>query len=183
MLETTVYSLGNPGSFDITDKTNPLYYIARFSHEQSKILYDLNQLGFVFRQSEDTDIQDIKDDFALYASSLETWMTTAVAASNDGLPIPAPPTLPTLPGNPLPGIIISILFKIAIRIFVDWLRKKLDPNTEAKEIAQVLKAALIGNTGGDDFPLIEMLGNTPLEIIFSKLNEYQDFLYSDRPEV
>jgi hypothetical protein len=35
---------------------------------------------------------------------------------------------------------------------------------------------------GDDVPIVEKLANTPLEIIISNLQDYEDFLYSDRPE-
>lgn len=55
MREVTAYSLGNPGTFDITDKNDPLYYIARFNHEMSVNLYNLQQAGWEFRQGTDLD--------------------------------------------------------------------------------------------------------------------------------
>lgn len=181
MLEETIYSLGAPGTFDITDKTDPLYYIARFSHEMSQNFYNLQTEGFVWRQDESSDIASIISDFDTYATSLESWFTSAVAASNDDLPIPAPPSVPALPGSPLLGIILSVLVRILIRIFVDWLRKKLDPATEALEIARVLKKALLKQGPTEEYSLVELLANTPLEIILSRIGEYQDYLYSDRP--
>lgn len=178
MLEIDVYSLGDPGTFDITDKTDPMYYVARYNHEMSKNLYDMDQAGFKWRQDEASDISGIMSDFDTYGNSLETWFTTAVAASNDELPVPAPPTLPTLPSNPISGIIVSILTRLAIRIVVDWLRKKLDPDTESKEIAQILKKGLIGVAGGTEYSFIELLQNTPLEIRINKKSEFEDITYT-----
>lgn len=180
MIEVPIYSLGNPGTFDITDKTDPMYYVARYNHEMSKNLYDMNVAGFEWRQTEDSDISSIISDFDTYSGNLVTWFESAVEASNDDLPIPAPPTVPALPGSPLPGIIISIIARIIVKILVDWLGRKLDPNTEAKEIAQILKKAFIGEIDSNEFPLMSQLANTPLEIIISKYGAYDHFLYADR---
>lgn len=51
------------------------------------------------------------------------------------------------------------------------------------EIVSVLKRGLLAHPDEiDEFAWIELLRNTPLEIILSQTGEYQDFLYSDRPE-
>lgn len=184
MLESTVYSLGNPGTFDITDKDDPMYYISRFSHEMSKNFYDLQQDGFVWRQSENSDYSALITSFDTYAGSLETWFTTAVAASGNELPIPAPPSVPALPGSSLPQILIGILMRIGIRVLVDWLRKKLDSGTDAKELTAVLRKALIGENGeSEEFPLIELLAKVPLEILLTKRGDFEDLSFAAPPVV
>ncbi len=175
MLESTVDSLGNPGTFDITDKDDPQYYIARFSHEMSLNFYNMETAGFVWRQSENSDFSSLITSFDTYAGLLETWFTTAVAASGNDLPIPAPPSVPALPGSSLPDILIGILMRIGIRVLVDWLRKKLDSGTDAKEITSVLrKGLLLPNPANGDISILELLVNTPTEIIISKFGELQD---------
>ena len=92
MLEETVYSLGNPGTFDITDKTDPQYYIARFSHEMSVNFYNLNQAGFAWRQGTQADFGSIETSFDSLMSDVETWFDSAVSASMDDETIPSLPT-------------------------------------------------------------------------------------------
>lgn len=176
MLESTVNSLGDPGTFDITDKNDPQYYIARFSHEMSANFYDLAQSGFVWRQSENSDYSALVTSFDTYAGLLETWFTTAVAASGNDLPIPAPPSVPALPGSSLPQILIGILMRIGIRVLVDWLRKKLDSGTDAKELTAVLRKALIGEIDSEEYPLVELLANKTVEIIITRAGDFQDIL-------
>jgi hypothetical protein len=180
MLTEPIYSLGNPGTFDITDKDDPLYYIARIAHEQSVDRYNLNDEGFEYRQDEGTDFSTVATAWDTYLSSLDTWYTSAVAASNAGSSIPAVPTLPTLPTDPLTNIVLQIVFRVAVQIGITWLKKKLDPNTEAKELSAILKKAFLD---GDGESLLYVIQNTPLEIVISRHGEYQDFFYSDRPEV
>lgn len=182
MKSSTVYSIGNPGTFDITDKSDPQYYIARFSHEMSQNFYNLNSAGFSFKQIEESDIDAAEEAYDTWAGNIESWFATAVQESMDGDPISSVPgipditaILPWLTGNPL----LMVLAKIAIQIALAWIRKKLDPDTTSKEIAQKLEECFLGPSGEQ---LIQMLGNTPLEIIFSRRGEYEDFLYSDRPE-
>lgn len=181
MLESTVHSEGNPGTFDITDKNDPQYYIARFSHEMSVNFYNLETAGFVWRQSENSDFSSLITSFDTYAGLLETWFTTAVAASGNDLPIPAPPSVPALPGSSLPQILIGILLRIGIRVLVDWLRKKLDSGTDAKELTAVLRKAFIGEIDSTEYPLIELLADVPLEIILNKFGDFQDIVFGSRP--
>lgn len=182
MKERTIFSQGNPGSFDLTDKDTPGYYIARASHEVSTNLYNLQSDGFKFRQMEDSDITSYKASVLSFLVSLVSWFDNAVAAANEGLPIPECPLVPEIPSEAgIPGVFISLLIKLALDIALQWLEEKLNPNTEALEIARVLKQAFIGEIEEEEYPLIEQMANTPLEIIVSKQGDYQDFLYSDRP--
>ena len=181
MKETNVVSLGDPGTFDITDKTDPMYYIARYAHEQSMNLRALEVGAFRWEQDEDSDITAIQTDLDAYAVLLDTWFFDAVAASEGGLPIPAPPTVPALPGKTIGQILLSLFIRIAIRIIINWLKKKLDSGTEAGEIAQVLKKGLIGVAGGTEYSFIELLQNTPLEIIINRKDDYQDITYESGP--
>lgn len=177
MKTAVISSLGNPNSFDLIDKTNPLYYIARYSHEMSMNLYALSQASFQWEQGEVADYATEMAAWDVYSTSLEIWFTDAVAASDGGLPIPAPPSLPALPGISLPSLIINIVLRVGIKILINWLRKKLDPTNPAGEISQILERALL--TGGGE-PLISLLAAVPLEIIVNHAGAFEDFLYRDK---
>ncbi len=184
MLSQTIYSLGDPGTFDITDKTDPQYYIARFSHEMSKNFYDLQTAGFDFNQMENSDYAAFEDAFDTYRTTLATWFDTAVQDSMDGDPIAAVPAVPDLTAlipwlgsNPW----VTFLLKVGLDIAIRWLRKKLDSDTDAKEITQVLRQAFIGETGGDEFPLMELFAEVPLQIIINRWGEFQDIVLGNTP--
>lgn len=180
MLSEAVYALGNPGTFDIVDKNDPQYYIARFAHEMSVNYFNLQTEGFVWRQEEDSDYSTLISSFDTYAGLLETWFTTAVAASGNDLPIPVPPSVPALPGSSLPDILIGILMRIGIRVLVDWLRKKLDSGTDAKELTAVLRQALIGEIDSEEYPILELLASVPIEVIISRAGDIQTLLLSNK---
>ena len=182
MLDVLVQSLGDPGTFDITDKSDPQYYIARYAHEMSLNLYWLKFYGFKWYQEEDSDYTTLQTSYETYASDMWTWFVTAVDQAESGSPISVPPAIPALPGNTLPGMLLSIFLRVAVQLTVYWLHKKLDPATDAKEICRILRQAFIGEVDSTEYPLIELLANIPLEIIFSRAGEYQDFFYTDRPE-
>lgn len=182
MKDISVYSVGDPGAFDLS-KGADMYWTERVSYEFTKMLYDMSLEGFEVRQDEPTDYTDITSDFNTYAGSLATWFTTAVQASNDGDVIPAPPSVPALPGNTLPGILITIFLRVFVRIIVDWLRKKLDPDTQALEIAAILKKALLlPDPENGDISILELLASVPIEIILSKYGDVQDVNLSSRVE-
>lgn len=183
MLSQTVYSEGNPGTFDITDKTDPQYYIARFSHEMSENFYNLQTAGFDFNQHENSDYAAFEDAFDTYSTTLATWFDTAVQDSEDGDPIAAVPAIPDvttlvpwLGDNPW----LTFLARIGLDLGVRWLRKKLDSNTDAKEISRVLRQALIGEIDSTEFPLLELLANQGIEIILSKTGQFADIMLGSR---
>jgi hypothetical protein len=183
MLSQTVYSLGNPGTLDITDKNDPQYYIARFSHEMSQNYYNLQQAGFAFYQMETSDYSAFEDAFDTYRTTLATWFDTAVTECEAGDPISAVPAIPDittivpwLGANPW----VTFLVRVAIDVAIRWLRQKLDPDTDSLEIARVLRQALIGESGGDEFSLIELLANVPIEVLISKFGEIQNILVASR---
>lgn len=183
MLSQTVYSLGDPGSFDPTDKDDPQYYIARFHHEMSKNLYNLSNAGFDFNQMETTDYASFEDAYDTYMTTLATWFDTAVQDSMDGDPIAAVPAIPDITtiipwvgGNPW----LTFLVRVIIHIGVLWLRKKLDSNTDAKEITQVLRQALIGEIDSTEYPLLELAANRAIEIIISRSGDFQDILIGSK---
>lgn len=185
MLSQTIYSLGNPGTFDITDKSDPQYYIARFSHEMSVNFYNLQTAGFDFNQMETTDYSSLETVFNTYASTLATWFDTAVQDSMDGDPIAAVPTspdltttIPWLGDNPW----VSLLIRAGLDIAIRWLRKTLDSATDAEEITRVLRQAFIGESDSTEFPLVELLANVPINVILTKYGELQNILLSSRPE-
>lgn len=184
MLSQTVYSLGNPGTFDITDKDDPQYYIARFSHEMSRNFYNLQTAGFDFNQMENADYSSFEDAFDTYRTTLSTWFDTAVQDSMDGDPIAAVPALPDLTtlipwlgSNPW----VTFLLKVFLDIVIRWLRKKLDSDTDAKEITQVLRQAFIGESGGSEYSIMELLASLPIQIIINERGEYQDVILTSRP--
>lgn len=182
MKDISVYSLGDPGVFDLS-KGADMYWTERLSYEFTKMLYDMNTEGFEIRQEEPVDFTDITTDFNDYADDLETWFTTAVAASNAGDVIPAPPSIPALPGSTLPGILISIFLRVFTRIIIDWLRKKLDPDTQALEIAAILKKALLlPDPANGEIAILELLSRIPIEITISEHGDFEDVNLSSRIE-
>jgi hypothetical protein len=174
---TNLQSLGDPGTFDLTDKDDPQYYIARFSHECSQNLYALQQAGFTFEQPEAADFTAIETDMTTWIDAVGTWMGSAVLASESGLPVPVEPAPPAIPPKTLPGLIISIVLKIAVRAGIKWLGKKLDPDTNTDELAKILRKSFLEGEGVDEYALIKGISNLPIRIIISKNDDYQDFLY------
>lgn len=158
MKSRAIASLGDPGAFTLTDKDNPLYYIARFSHEMSMNFRNLNLDGFEFKQPENSDFNNVETAFDTYGNNLDTWFENAVQASEEYEEVPALPTIPDftdiipwLAANPW----LAFLVKIAIRIGLTWLKKKLDPNTSGTEVAKVLKEIFIGETIGTTAEILE----------------------------
>jgi hypothetical protein len=185
MLQQQVQSLGNPGTFDITDKTDPLYYIARFSHEMSMNFYQLNSQSFEFRQMEDTDFSSMEDEVDTYFALVKSWISNAVNASDAGNPIPSAPSFPMLTDTVeflQGGSWQGFLFRLFVQVGIAWLEKKLSSSTDAGELAQILRKAMLKGEDEDEYAILEQLSNTPLEIIISKEGDYQDICYSDRPE-
>ena len=176
MLQYTVYSLDDPGTFDLT-KGDPMYWTERLSFETTKMLYDMAALGFKFRQAEDSDYVSIEGTLTTYITTFYNWADAAVDASNSGDPIPVSPALPTLP-NFMSGELIALLLKVIIRVIMRWVEKKLESGTEASEIAQVLKQGLIGEVGATEYSFIELLQNTPLDIRVSLKGEHEDITYT-----
>ncbi|GAH05800.1 unnamed protein product, partial [marine sediment metagenome] len=79
--------------------------------------------------------------------------------------------------------IIFLVLKQMIRIWSYWLQMKLDSKTDASDIAQVLARAFLDEDGeGDEYALIKQMANTPLEIVVSKADGFEDISYADRPE-
>jgi thiamine pyrophosphokinase len=72
------------------------------------------------------------------------------------------------------------LLKVALDMGLRWLRKKLDSDTDAKEVSQVLRQALIGEIDSTEFPLLELLANQGIEIILSKTGQFADIMLGSR---
>lgn len=183
MRSQVIYSHGDPGTFDITDKDNPLYYIARYCHECSEDRYELNADGFVYEQY-------TQDELVTYANSLDTalatvatWMKDAVDDSEAGTAIEATPWI-AAPKHLGDGTgFTAIWIRFLVRVALAWIRQKLDSDTDSTEIAQVLKRAFLDEDGaGDEYALIKQMANTPLEIVVSKADGFEDISYADRPE-
>lgn len=186
MLKSTVYSLGSPGTFDITDKDDPMYYVARFAHEQSQNLYNLQQAGFEWRQGTQTDFGSIETEFDTFLTAVAAWFETAVAASMAGSSIPALPTMPNLHptyeasdgGVSVWWLVIKFLLWYVLLRF----RKSLEDDTDTEEIVNILRRIFMRkNEAEEEYSLVELLANQPLEIILSKVSDFQDLVYSDRP--
>ena len=176
MLEYIVYSLDDPGTFDLT-KGDPMYWTERLSFEFTTMLYNMETLGFKLRQAEDSDYVSIEGTLTTYITTFYNWADAAIDASNSGDPIPVSPALPTLP-NFMSGELIALLLKVIIRGIMRWIELKLESGTEASEIAQILKKGLIGKVGETEYSLIELLQNTPLEIRVSLKGEHEDITYT-----
>jgi len=183
MRSQVIYSHGDPGTFDITDKDNPLYYIARYCHECSEDRYELNADGFVYEQLTSSERATKLGHWDTYMVNLESWATSAVAASVAGTSIPALPSMPGWIDIPAVDPILSHVIGIMFRLALNWLRHKLDSDTDASEVAQVLKRAFLDEDGeGDEYALIKQMANTPIEIVVSKADGFEDISYADRPE-
>lgn len=184
MLLETIYSLGDPGTFDITDKTNPQYYVARLAHELSENLYNLQDAGFDFNQRENSDYAAFEDAYDTYRALIVSWFTTAIGESDSGDPITAVPALPDITSI-VPWLgdsaWLTFLVNLGIDLGLEWLRGKMASGTESSDVAQVLKQALIGTVDSTEYPLIELLANIPIEIILSRAGEINDLLVSNRP--
>lgn len=178
MLAETIYSLGNPGTFDITDKDDPMYYVARLAHEISVDRYNLNDAGFEYRQDELSDFTSIASDWDTWVIAIQGWLDAAVIAQEAGTTVPAIPTIPSIPSDPVSAIAIQLLFRIAGALITSWLKKRFEGGTDTGELVHLLGKALLD---GDGESLLYLLHAVPLEIIFNRQGEYQDFLYSDTP--
>lgn len=182
MRRIDVFSLGNPGTFDIVDKDNPMYYLARIAHEQSQTLYNLQQADFELIQEEDSDFSSFEDAFDTYRSSLASWFDDAVEESEAGDPISSVPSIPDLTtlipwmgANPWTTFLIRIIIDVSIR----WLRKQLDSDTDAKELSQILRKATLKTVGEEEFSILELLANIPVEVVISKAGEFQDIILAN----
>lgn len=185
MRDSTVYSLGDPGTFDITDKNDPQYYIARFSHEMSRNFFNLQTAGFKFQQLETTDYSGFEDAFDTITGTIATWFDTAVGQSEAGEDIDNPPALPDLT-TLLPVLLgqpwLTFLIKFGIQIVLWWVKKRLDSDTDTAEIAQILrKALLIEDPEENEYAILELLAQVPIEIILSQFGQFQEIFYSDQP--
>ncbi len=177
MLLETIYSLGDPGTFDITDKDNPQYYVARLAHELSENLYNLQDAGFDFNQMENTDYVAFEDAYDTYRALIVSWFTTAIGESDSGDPITAVPALPDVTSI-VPWLgdnaWLTFLVNLGIDLSLEWIRGKLASGTEANETAQVLKQALIGTMDSTEYPLLNLLASMPINIRINKHGTVQD---------
>lgn len=176
MLTEAVYSLGDPGSFDL-NPGDPMYWTERFSYECSKNLYNLSIEGFLWRQSETSDATTAENDITAYVADFASWLDNAVSAQEGGTPVPAPPAIPALIDF-LSGEYVPLLLKLGLSLLVKYLAKRFDSGTETGELADILKKGLIGTIGGTEYSFIELLQNTPLKIVISNKGEYEDIEYT-----
>jgi len=180
MIYVNVQSLGNPGSFDITDKDDPLYYIARAAHEESMQYYALQTTGFEYRQEEVSDVTTIQASLETYLSSFAAWLEDAVEAQAEGEEIDPLPTLPAIPGLPYLQLILPIILRIGGRLLEIWLRKKLDGTTDTSELVGVLRKALLHNPGeATEFPILEILAEEKTEIVINSTGSIEDMYWSN----
>lgn len=186
MLKSTIYSLGNPGTFDISDKDDPQYYIARYAHEMSKNLYDLNQAGFEWRQHEQTDFASLETEFDTWFTAIATWFEDAVEDSMAGDPIAALPSVPDFfPSYEAATGEVSIwwiIIKLVIYFVLIKIRKGLESGTDTAEVVNILRRIFLRkNEAEEEFSLIELLANIPTEVILSKGANFQDIILASQP--
>jgi hypothetical protein len=181
MLKSTVYSLGNPGTFDITDKDDPLYYLARIAHEQSVNLWNLSQAGLEFRQMEQSDMAALETTYDSFYTDIIAWLDSAVAASMAEDPIPALPSIPDIfPAYEVTDGSVGIwwaIIKFLLYYLLLKLKKKLEGGTDVTEVANILRKGLIGEAGGEKYSFIELLQNAALHICIDKGDHFQDITY------
>ena len=186
MLKSTVYSLGNPGTFDISDKDDPQYYLARYAHEMSKNLYDLNQAGFEWRQETQADFGAIETEFDGFMGDVTTWLDSAVAASMAETTIPALPAMPNLhPTYEAADGGVSVwwlIIKFCLWYVLLKIKKSLEGDSDTTEVANVLRKALLReNESEEEYSLLELLSQVPIQILFSRGGSFQDIVLSSQP--
>ena len=99
MIGISIQSLGDPGTFDLSDKDDPLYYTARAAHEVSLNLYQMSVAGMLWEQPETTDILSWRSSMATWFQDLEDWLDTAVESQDTGDSVPALSSFPELDSN------------------------------------------------------------------------------------
>lgn len=180
MRSSTITSLGNPGSFDLSDKDDPLYYIARASHEQSMQFYNLSSNSFEYRQEESTDVGAIQTAFDGYLTSFKAWIDSALTARAEGESIPALPAFAALATAGIPNILIAMIIKFGIQILMEWIRGKLNPQSEdIDELVDVLKRAMLYNSDTEDeYAIMSAVADQPIEIMLNNTNNIEDVSFS-----
>jgi len=183
MLDILVESLGDPGTFDLTDKDNPMYYIARYSHEQSLNLYNLSVAEFRFIQHADSDFEAVEEGFDTYAGQIKDWF----AAKDSKAELPAIPDITALLPFLGPAGWITFFIKLAIDIGMEWINNRIGLGegssgieADLTELIAVLKQAFVGEIGESEFPLIELLANKSIEIILSRASDFQEILIGSK---
>ncbi|MGB5749470.1 MAG: hypothetical protein WBM69_21000 [Desulfobacterales bacterium] len=184
MRSKLIESMGEPGTFNLTSD-DPMYWTERLSREISLNLYNLEQNGFRFEQHTADDIAGIENTLDTYSANVAAWMPTAIAASESGSPIPSAPALPDIISGGLATLgegWIFFFIKIGIHFVIKWIENKLSSTTDAGELAQILRKALLKQGASGEFSILELLASLPLHITISNKGDFQDFFYADRPE-
>jgi len=183
MLRITVDSLGDPGTFDLTDKDDPQYYIARASHEISLNFYNLETAGFDFIQHEDADFDAVEEGLDSYAGQVKSWF----AAKDSKAELPAIPDITTLLPFLGPAGWITFFIKLAIDIAMEWVNNRIGLGegssgieADLTELIAVIRQAFVGEIGESEFPLIELLANKSIEIILSRASDFQEILIGSK---
>lgn len=139
--------LENPGTIPVSytyDVSQPTYFTEWLSWWYLKQIEDLKGVGWQIFQQESNEFNSLKTDITTWLADLTTWFDDSIAARDLGNPIPAFPTLPTLPTDGrIEGSFISIVVKLLLPSLLTQIRKKMDSTTEAGEVADVLKEALL----------------------------------------
>lgn len=186
MNKVTVQTTGDIGSFDLTDKSDPLYYIAHFSHTMAKNFYQLNQNSFEWRQNTQTDMNGIETLLDTWMGNIATWFDTAVEDSMEGDPIasiPSPPDFHTTYEATDAGVSVWwLIIKFCLWYVLLRLRKSLEGGTDVTEVANILRKALLStNESEEEYSNLILLAQQAVRIIISQSGDMQDFLYTSEP--
>jgi hypothetical protein len=187
MIDLTVYSLGDPGTFDITDKNDPMYYVARLNHELSKNLYNLNTASAKLQQNTTADYGTLETTIDTYLGNVDTWLGSAVAAQAAGSEVPALPTFPDIFDSlALAAGIPPVLWfvaKLGIQIGMSYLKKRFDSGTDMGELAAAFREAWIGKNGEDEtYPYLLLMAQRRLEILLNRTGDLESVYYDEPTE-
>lgn len=187
MNKVTVQTTGDIGTFDLTDKDDPLYYIAHFSHTMAKNFYQMNQAGMEWRQNTQADMNGIETLLDTWMGNIATWFDTAVEDSMEGDPIasiPTPPDFHTTYEASDAGVSVWwLVIKFLLWYVLIKLRKSLEGSNDTTEVANILRQALLRqNEGGEWYSVVELLAAQALHIVLNNDRDYADFLYESGPE-
>lgn len=180
MLSVSIYSLGVPPTFSLTG-SEANYYLERDAYERCYNRYLLATEGFAFTQEESDDWTEWDTDLATYETTFSTWLDNAVSAQTDGLPVPAPPSLPAPPIG-VPWWVTAIKLGIAVvKLLLLWDKKRKEAGSDTSELVHMLRQAMMlphPTETGKFIPIMELLANTPLQILVNSSGEFQDFMYT-----
>ena len=139
----------------------PTYYTEKLSWVILKNLERLNDAGFELSFPDSTDLSTYEAEMTTWVDSVGSWLETAFAQRQEGargLPILAPPVLPSLlaKGKAALSLLAPVLLEKALDVVTLFIEKKFEADQEIDftQLSDVLRTAFID---GEGKPLITQI--------------------------